>query len=547
MPIVRPVFETASGLQSRVRDLGRLQEAARVLVGHGLGMLVAGLPGLGSSREPTPTPERALAAMQRLGPTFVKLGQILSTRPDVLPEEWCEAFTQLQDQAEPVPFVAITSQLESAFGPDWRERVVLDEVPLATASIAQVHKGTLTDGTPVVLKVQRPGIARTIRADLNILDLLARGVLSEYPEVRSFDPLGVLAEFERSITAELDFLLEAENMRRFSKLFAGDPTVRVPAVYPQLTTQSVLCMDWLDGVKIRDARAAGCDMAVVGERYLRCAYDMLFVHGFFHGDLHPGNVLVLPGDVIGLLDMGMVGRMTQEMRDNVISIMFALKRGDHRTIARLFFDIALQDERLDYRAVERETIEVMEKHWAGDSVRDMQMGLFVMDLARRAARQGCRIPSSYAMLFKAIMTSEGLSKSLITEVDPIAAITPYFERMVAERFSPDAAQRELMYLAYTGGGLLSRLPIALGQLLDDLDKQRLTLEIRHRSDPDGERAAEARLNRALSAAFSITCALCATAALFAPWPWGLLLPPLLGALSVLLFAWVVLGMWRGWR
>ena len=145
-------------------------------------------------------------------------------------------------------------------------------------------------------------------------------------------------------------------------------------------------------------------MCIRDRRYLTIAYDMLFVHGLFHGDLHPGNVVVLPGEVLGLLDFGMVGRMTPEMRNNVISIIFALQRGDYRTIARLFYDIAIKDDRVDFQAVEAATIGIMEKHWTGNSVKDMQLGPFVVDLAAAAARHGARVPRAYTMFFKAILT-----------------------------------------------------------------------------------------------------------------------------------------------
>ncbi len=526
MKIVRPIVDGVGGLGRSVSDLTRLQRVARVLVRHGLGWVITGidLPGLpsgGATEEATP--ERVTRALTELGPTFVKLGQVLSTRNDVLPDAYCEAFTKLQDDVGPLPFAEIEAVLDDALDQGWRERIELDPEPLATASIAQVHQGTLPDCTRVVLKVQRPGIAKTIRADLNILDFLARRMLAEYPETRSFDPLGMLGEFDRSISAELDFEVEATHMGQFRKNFEGDPEVVIPEVYADLSADRVLCMAFLDGVKMRHAREAGCNMKTVGERYLRISYDMLFVHGLFHGDLHPGNVIVLEGDVIGLIDFGMVGRLTQEMRNNVISIMFALQRGDYRTIARLFYEIALKDERLDYQAVERETIEVMEAHWSGGSVRDMDMGAFVMSLAQRAARQGCRIPSSYTMLFKGIMTSEGLAKTLIEEVDPIAAIRPYFERMVAERFSRDQLEKEGFYYAFTMQSLFTRLPVSLGQLLDDIDAQRLRLSIRNIADPDELRAADLRTNRLLVGGFAMTSALCGTLALGLPvvWPLGL--------------------------
>jgi ubiquinone biosynthesis protein len=323
MQIVRPVVETVGGMGGRVRDLARLQQVVGVLVRHGLGILVAGvdLPGAG---KPEPrfesTPERALSAIQELGPTFVKLGQVMSTRPDVIPDAYCAEFSRLQDDADPLPFSAVRPVLEAALGPAWREGVEFDDTPLATASIAQVHRATLPGGEQVVFKVQRPGVAKVIRADLNILEFLARRLLVEYPEARSFDPLGMVQEFERSISAELDFTLEATHMERFRENFRDDERVHIPVVYEAFTAGTVLCMEFLDGIKMRDARAAGCDMKTVGERYLSVAYDMLFVHGLFHGDLHPGNVIVLEDSKLGLLDFGMVGRMTAEMRTNVVAI-----------------------------------------------------------------------------------------------------------------------------------------------------------------------------------------------------------------------------------
>ena len=262
---------------------------------------------------------------------------------------------------------AVKTKLDNDLGPDWAQRFIwFDDTPLATASIAQVHRGRLEDGTDVVLKVQRPGIGPKIRSDLNILQFLAKRALVEYPEARAFDPVGVVEEFEHSILAELDFVLEVRNMERVRQNFAETDFVRVPEIYPDLSCKTVLCMEFLDGVKMRDARSAGCNMTLLGERYLTAAYDMLFQHGLFHGDLHPGNVIVLPGEVIGLLDFGMVGRMTPEMRNNIISIIFALQRGDYRTIARLFYDIAIKEDRVDFQAVETATIDIMERHWTGN-------------------------------------------------------------------------------------------------------------------------------------------------------------------------------------
>jgi len=511
-----------------VRDLARLNEVATILIRHGLGVAVAGIdvPGVpkadpNSTASVETTPEAVIKAIEELGPTFVKLGQVLSTRPDILPDEYVQALEHLQDDVGPLPFADIEAQLASALGKDWRGRFgSFVDKPLATASIAQVHRGTLADGTEIVLKVQRPGIAKIIRADLNLLNFLAKRILAEYPESHAFDPLGVLQEFERSILSELDFATEADNMRKFQKNFPDDERVLIPEVYEEVSTKTVLVMQFVQGVKMRAAREAGCDMKLVGDRYLSVAYDMLFVHGFFHGDLHPGNVIVMEHDRLGLIDFGMVGRLTAEMRNNVISIIFALERGDFRTIARLFYEIAIKDERVDYKAIERDTVEIMEKHWAaGSSIKDMQIGPYVMDLAARAAKHGARIPSGYTMFFKAIVTSEGLAKSLIHEVDPISAAKPYFQQMMLERFDSNHLQAEAFYYLLTFGSLINRLPITVSQFLEDVDRQRLQVSVKNVTDASTLKMLDKRVNRGIFTTFTVTCAACGTLSLLAPSTW----------------------------
>lgn len=536
MRIVRPIVATVEQVPQRVRDLQRLREVAQVLVRHGLGLLVTGIeipgfPRIATSRFDS-TPDRAATALQELGPTFVKLGQVLSTRPDVLPVEYVQAFERLQDDVGPLPFAEVEAVLEHELGEGWRDHFArFEETPLATASIAQVHGATRADGREVVLKVQRPGLLRMIRADLNILHFLAARLRYEFPEADSVDVDGVLAEFERSILAELDFLQEARNQERVRRNFAEHPKVVVPAVHHDLTTRGVLTMERIHGVKIREARAKGHDMVAVGRTYLGAAYDMLFVHGFFHGDLHPGNVLVTPGDGIALLDFGMMGRLTEQMRNDVIFIIFALQRGDYRTIARLFYEIAIKTQRVDYRAVERDTIRVMEKHWSGHAIRDMQLGPYVVDLARKAAEHGARVPPDYTMFFKALVTSEGLAKSLIEEVDPIAAAEPYFEELIRERLSLERLQGDVLYNALTISSVLRRLPISLSQFLDDLDAQRVRLDVRQVADPELQRREDRRATLlALAIVFAATV-LAGTLALPMPSQWWLGVP----VLTLLLF------------
>jgi ubiquinone biosynthesis protein len=489
---------------------------ATVLVKHGLGILVAGLdlPGVRASRRFESTPARAVAAIKELGPTYIKLGQILSTRPDVIPQAYIEAFEQLQDNVEPMPFSSIAEQMALELGVDWRARIdEIDESPLATASIAQVHRARLLDGQQVVFKVQRPGIEKGIRSDLNILSFLTQRTNAEFPEAELFDLKGILSEFRRSTISELDFTAEARNLRRFQVNFEGNAAVVLPDVHEALSTRRVLCMEFLDGTKIRVARQHGHNMKVVGERYLDVAYSMLFEHGFFHGDLHPGNVLILEGERIGIIDCGMVGRLSTSMKDNIAALIFALHRGDQRTVARLFFDICFKERRIDYPSFERDTIEVAERHWSGGSISEMHIGAFLMDLTRGALRHRLQAPPEFTMFFKSILTTEGLAKAMLPEVDPIRAAQPYVRALLAERWGQERLMEDSNYTMMSLSTLARRLPITLTQLLDDVDHQRLLLRVSLRESPELLASHDRRQNRLIVTILTVAAALCGTLSL----------------------------------
>lgn len=514
MGIVGPVVRTVGSLSHTVRDVGRLRQVAMVLTRHGLGLLVAGLPGVTAERDYSSTPDRAVSAIQELGPTFIKLGQVLSTRADVIPPAYIEALQTLQDDVTPLPWPDVERVLAEELGADWATRLgQVDRAPLATASIAQVHRATTSDGRSIVLKIQRPGIAPQIRSDLNILQFIVNRAIVEFPDVALFDPRGILSEFERSILAELDFVEEVRHLKRFRRNFADNPEVCFPEPIDALCTRRVLAMSYVQGVKIREARGAGFEMDVVGRRALDIMYTMLFTHGFFHGDLHPGNLLVTEGGVVAVLDCGMVGRLTDDMKDWIAALLFAVFRGDHRTIARLFFDIAIKEGRVDYDAFERDSIEVMEKHWSGGNISEMQIGAFLMDITRGALRHRVRAPPAFTMFFKAILTAEGLAKTVVPEVEPIGAAQPHVDRLMRERWGPERFSEDWAYRAITLSSLLKRLPVSLSQLLDDVDQQRLQVNVNHVEWRAEARAADRRTNRMIIAAFACVSALCGTLAI----------------------------------
>ncbi len=495
MKLVRPFVKTVGSLSVTVRDAKRFREVAVVLAKHGLGILVAGvdLPGLKVEAEFSGTPQRLVQALQELGPTFIKFGQILSTRPDIVPLEYLKALQQLQDDVTPLAFGPLKQSIDEDFSDSWDALVAsIAQEPLATASIAQVHRATLVDGREVVFKIRRPNIASIIESDLHILRFLLERFLHEFPEMELFDPRGMFLEFERALSAELDFAQEMKNLQRFQKSFYHMEGIRFPEPIEELSSHRILCMEFLQGVQIRKARENGFDMELIGERYLSLAYTMLFDHGFFHGDLHPGNVLVLPDQSIGVLDCGMVGRLTREMKDQLATLIYALYRGDNKLIAKIFFEISIKKERIDYVAFERDSIQVAERHWSGGSFAEMDIGAFLMDLTTNALRHKVYAPTAFTMFFKAVLTTEGLAKALLPEVDPLKVAQPYVEKLVKARWQPEHWTDLGTQNALAFSSLFKRMPISISQLLDDLDYQRLRLNVEHIEQKSSQQAAMRR-------------------------------------------------------
>lgn len=532
MSIVRTAAKTAMGARQVVKDLGRLQQIAQVLVRHGFGWLVAtlDLPGLGLLRkeegERGLAPERVVAVLRDLGPTFVKIGQMLSTRSDILPAAYTDALQGLQDDVGPFPYEEVEAQIRKALGgsPD-QLFASFDREPVATASISQVHRARLPSGEEVAVKVRRPGVRERLETDLSLLLFLARRAEAQFPEIRLMDLPGILAELRKGIVEETDFRVEAGHLSRFAENFAGNDAIVVPAVFRSHTAEQVLTMEWVEGVRIARAREAGFDMRVVGERYLNAAFQMLLEDGLFHGDLHPGNVLVLEGNRLALLDFGLVGRLTEEMRENLVTIFFAIQRKDFRTIARVYWELSIRTDHVDYGAWESDLQVLFERQVMGRSMAELQIEEFVKQMTEIALRHNVRMTPAYTLFFKALLTAQGLARQLVPEVDPLEEMLPYVQRMARELYSRERIQEEIFYqltsLRYTA----RRLPLIVGQAVTDLQEGRLRLKIQAETSPEERLARDERQNRlALAIVFAGTVvgaslALDASAPLLLGLPW----------------------------
>ena len=345
-----------SGLFSTTRELPRLREISSVFVRHGLGDLVrrAGIAtlleraghvlqwGEASEIAHLEPQQRARLAFEQLGPTFVKLGQMLSTREDLLPPTWTTELAQLHSHVAPVPFDDLLPQVEQALGRSPFEVFGnLEREPYAAASIAQVHRAKLASGAPVILKIRRPGIEAKIDADLRILEHLAHLVEHEIPEARRYRPVQVVGQLRGSLERELDLAVEARNTERFARNFADDLDILVPRVYWEWTSSAMNVQEHIEGIRGNDLAAidnAGLDRKALAARGADAVLKMILVDGFFHADPHPGNVMYLPGNRIALIDFGMVGRLSPVRRRQIVDLLAGLARHDEEMMLEVLLD-----------------------------------------------------------------------------------------------------------------------------------------------------------------------------------------------------------------
>ena len=503
-----------------VRDLGRLRQIYVVLVRHGFGELAQRL-GFGKKRikalaaapaegeveplaalEEVPAAEAArgeeeakrttlaervrLVAMD-LGPSFVKLGQIASTRPDVLPADWIAELKKLQDEVTPLPYDEIRAAVETQLGAEIGEVYArFEEKPLAAASIGQVHRAVLDlpEGpADVVVKVQRPGVRETVARDLELLHALAKLIERTIPESKIYSPCALVDQFDRAITNELDFSQEAEHAERFRKNFEGHPEARFPRVYKQASTKQVLTLEFLPGHKVYEAiDKHGHAGPAIAKTAVGVVIKMIFEDGFFHADPHPGNIL-LSGEpdhpVIGMVDLGMVGRLSPEMRDKTVDMMVAAVRQDHIALADALYAIGTPTKKVDMRAYRAEVGLLAEKY-LGRPLKEIDMAAMIGDLVQGATKFGLEIPPDFLLVGKALMTIEGVGKEIDPDLDVFGEARPFFLDLLRKRYSPERIGNELWRGLERLSSTAYDLPQQVREILEDLRLGRLALKT---SDP----------------------------------------------------------------
>ncbi|WP_448811835.1 ABC1 kinase family protein [Agromyces bauzanensis] len=470
----------------------RYREIAAVLRRHSLGFL-GGLIGLdrllpfrrraagAPAAETHESPMHLRLALEELGPTFIKLGQVLSTRPDLLPPAYVDELVKLQDAAPPVPAEQIRDVIRRELGGEPEELFgSFDNDPLASASIGQAHAATLKDGTPVVVKVRRPGAVAQVQEDVEILQNLAMRANRTWDLARDYDAAGLADEFAKTIRAELDYLQEGRNAERFAENFVDEPDVLIPRVFWEFTTSRVLTLERMYGANVGDSAAldaAGVDRKHIARRGAEIVLKMTFEDRFFHADLHPGNLFIHDDGTIALIDFGMVGAIEEELRGHLSNLFIALVRGDHDLLTSALIGVSLGAASVD-RDVLREDLRVFLSHYRLRSLRETPFARMMGDLFGILRDNRLRLPREMALLFKALLQIEGLAVKLDPEFRLGEALEPYAQRLARERMSALVFARRLARASVDMGELALDMPGVLRRVIDQVDTSGVQLHLR---------------------------------------------------------------------
>ncbi len=430
---------------------------------------------------------RLRLALEELGPTFIKVGQLLSTRPDVLPEEFIIELLKLQDEVPPIPYSGVAKVIEDEFKRPARELFErIDERPIAAASIAQVHRAVLSTGAEVAVKVQRPGIAGVIETDISILRYLARLIQRHMPESRLYDPRGMVEEFSRVIKKELDFTLEASYMEKFKDALKDDPRVKIPKVYWEMTGKKVLTMEGVNGIKVDNIErlgAEGINTRKVAHTIADVFFKQVFDMGLFHGDLHSGNIFVMGEDRFALVDFGIVGRIDKRMKRHLADILIGFATGDFESLAKVYVEMGILPEHIDRPAFEQEYYDVMQNYF-GRPLKHVNMGELMLDYIRLASRYGIRLPKELMLFDKCLIELEGLAKVLYPDANILSESEPYARRLIAERVSPTAIGGEAAQALSDYAGIARDMPSNLNRVVKKAAEDRFRIEFMHRGLED---------------------------------------------------------------
>lgn len=479
-------------LGKRMKHAQRYQEIINVLLRNGFGYIVKDLGiseimSIPNKKLNTDTDlnqgrigGRIRSCLQELGPTFIKMGQIASTRRDLIPEHIIKELEKLQDRVPPFPFDQVRQIIEEELG-DTLETIFDEfyEKPLAAASIGQVHYARLHSKESVAVKIQRPNIRHVIETDLEILEDLARLMELRIDWAKRYQLRDMIEEFAKSLRQELDYRTEGRNAEKIANQFIGNSAIRIPKIYWDFSTKNVLTMEYIEGIRVNDLKKMdekGYNRKVIAERLAHSIFHQILMEGFFHGDPHPGNVLVLPGEVIALMDFGMVGRLDHDMKFQFASLVISLKRGNTDAIIKAVSRMGLIPEDADMALLRQDIDDLRDKYY-DVPLSQISLGEAVNDLFTVAFHHRIRIPADLTILGKALLTVEGVVESLDPEFSIMSVAEPFGERLMKDRYHPKKLAENAWSHIVEYSEIISDLPKKLREITSIMQQGKLRIEI----------------------------------------------------------------------
>lgn len=502
-----------------------------------------------------PPEERLRLALEELGPTFIKFGQILSARRDLVNDEFYAELCKLQDGVPTFPGRQARAIFAEEIGVTVAQAFAeFAEEPLAGASIAQVHRAVTKEGAVVAVKVQRPDIQPTIERDLAIIIDLAKFVDRHVPEISALNPVAVVNEFADTLLKELDFTNEAANAERFAKQFEGNENIRVPAVLREFSGQRILTMEFMSGTGVSNPEALtrqGIDPVALSERISVLIYQQVFEFGFFHGDPHPGNMTVLEGGAIGLYDYGMMGAFSPAFRASVANLIAGLAEKDHRQVMRSILEMSEEGIVPDADRMLRDVEEFSDQH-LNQPLADIRLGNVLNSLLDLLRRNHLRMKGSFYLGIKALSQVEGIGRVLNPQLNFIVLGRPYAEKLIKGKYEPLQIFGLLKKLAAESVDFLEDFPYEFRALWDKVRRGKLSIPLEHKIDPKGFEPLRVtldsianRLTNAILAASVLICSSILILSHIPPLIWGI---PLIGLIGLIWGAYMclrlVLSIWK---
>jgi len=485
------------------KNLARMRRILNIAIKHGFHKVVAkiGLGPILSVRPPKFTPEegevvRVRKMLEELGPTYVKVGQLMSLRPDLMPQEYVEELSKLYDSAEPFPFKEVKKIVESELGMSLTQAFAkFQEKPIGSASIAQVHKALLKDGTEVAVKVQRPGVTEDIEADIDIMYRLANLAEKSIAKFRTYQATRVVKEVEKMLKEELDFRLEAQSTKRMWENFKDTSWVHIPKIHEHLCTGKIIVMDYVKGdpVTSKGFKAKGIDSQSVAKRIAQGMVMQIFEFGFFHADPSPGNILVQDSKNIAFIDFGAVGEITPQRQKVLNKILLAFIKRDAEELSKLLLEICIVEGEVNREELTNDISNLLNMYMEDKpTVYDLDVFYKIVDVSRK---HGILLPADFTALEKALFETDSICTMVDPDFDFLEAMTPIATRLATEKFDLMGELQEIMVVLQDYNKLFRHLPDRLDKILRKAEAGELTVKMDIKGTPHFEDQIDKMLSR----------------------------------------------------